>query len=269
LGAETQPDGLRLVFQPAYTPEVQPAETLWTLVDEPVVNKHIPTLEALDEIISMRCAALATDREKIKSQAGFHWWPKIANPKVISRKPYHRACDRRSGSQRARVGRCTLTKSPASLARPGESFLSRARPRVIEKRQSDLIGSILKPIQAVRPHGARFAARESKMPKPAIPHDAFVFVGDGRKALFLCNAGDEKFANFVTERVFVDEENPSTHEQGTDRPGRGFASAGSTRRSAMEPTDWHEIEEHRFVQRASEALERLVRERAAPPSMHD
>jgi hypothetical protein len=38
------PDGLRLVFQPAYTPEVQPAETLWTLVDEPVVNKHIPTL---------------------------------------------------------------------------------------------------------------------------------------------------------------------------------------------------------------------------------
>ena len=74
------PDGLRLVFQPAYTPEVQPAETLWTLVDEPIVNQHVPTLEALDQIISMRCAALATEREKIKSQAGFHWWPKIANP---------------------------------------------------------------------------------------------------------------------------------------------------------------------------------------------
>src|SRR5271167_1331075 len=77
----TVPDGLRLVFQPAYTPEVQPAETLWTLVDEPVINKHIPDLEALDEIISMRCAALASDRQKIKSQAGFHWWPKIANPR--------------------------------------------------------------------------------------------------------------------------------------------------------------------------------------------
>ena len=59
---------------------MQPAETLWTLVDEPIVNKHVPTLEALDQIISMRCAALATEREKIKSQAGFHWWPKIANP---------------------------------------------------------------------------------------------------------------------------------------------------------------------------------------------
>lgn len=36
------PEGVRLVFQPAYTPEVQPAETLWTLVDEPVVNQHVP-----------------------------------------------------------------------------------------------------------------------------------------------------------------------------------------------------------------------------------
>jgi protein required for attachment to host cells len=101
------------------------------------------------------------------------------------------------------------------------------------------------------------------MRKAIIPHDAFVFIGDGRKALFLRNAGDEKFANFVTERVFLDE-NPLTREQGTDRPGRGFASAHSTRRSAMEPTDWHEIEEHRFAERVSEALERLVRERGAP-----
>ena len=75
------PDGVRLVFQPAYTPEAPPAETLWTLVDEPVVNQHIPTLEALDQIISMRCAALATEHEKIRGQTGFHWWPKIANPR--------------------------------------------------------------------------------------------------------------------------------------------------------------------------------------------
>ncbi len=31
------------------------------------------------------------------------------------------------------------------------------------------------------------------MNKLALPHDAFVLVGDGRKALFLRNAGDEKF----------------------------------------------------------------------------
>ncbi len=96
-----------------------------------------------------------------------------------------------------------------------------------------------------------------------IPHDAIVFVADGRKALFLRNDGDEKFANFVTDDVFVDG-NPMTRDQGTDRPGRNFAAAHATRRSAMEPTDWHDIEEHRFAERASQALERLVRTRGAP-----
>jgi len=104
-----------------------------------------------------------------------------------------------------------------------------------------------------------------------IPHDAVIFVGDGRKALFLRNAGDAKFLNLKTERVFVDD-NPPSHEQGTDRPGRGFARAHTNRRSAVEMTDWHDLEEHRFTQRVAAAMEMLVRERkvnalvvAAPP----
>jgi protein required for attachment to host cells len=102
------------------------------------------------------------------------------------------------------------------------------------------------------------------MSKAVVPHNAFIFVGDGRKALFLRNEGDEKFANFVTEQVIVEESNPATHEQGADKPGRGFAHAGGERRVAFETTDWHELEEHRFTQRVTEALERLVRERHAP-----
>ena len=43
------------------------------------------------------------------------------------------------------------------------------------------------------------------MNKLAIPHDAMIFVGDGRKALFLRNDGDEKFPNLKTEQVFADE----------------------------------------------------------------
>ena len=73
------PDGLRLVYLPPYTPELQPAETLWELVDEPIVNKYIPDLETLDEIISRRCVILAEDRPTLKSRTGFNWWPKIAN----------------------------------------------------------------------------------------------------------------------------------------------------------------------------------------------
>jgi protein required for attachment to host cells len=100
------------------------------------------------------------------------------------------------------------------------------------------------------------------MNKLAIPHDAFVFVGDGGKALFLRNEGDEKFPHLVTERVFADD-NPPTHEQGTDAPGRTFAAAHATGRSAVETTNWHEIEKDRFAQRSAAALEDVVRKRGA------
>jgi hypothetical protein len=40
------------------------------------------------------------------------------------------------------------------------------------------------------------------MNKVTLAHDAVVFVGDGRKALFLRNAGDKKFINLRTEQVF-------------------------------------------------------------------
>jgi len=108
------------------------------------------------------------------------------------------------------------------------------------------------------------------MTKIHIPHDAIVFVGDGRKALFLRNEGDEKYPNLKTERVFLDH-NPPTHEQGTDKPGRSYASMGPGR-GAVESTDWHDLEEHHFARVVAAALEKLVRERhvkalliAAPP----
>ncbi|MBV9969260.1 MAG: host attachment protein [Xanthobacteraceae bacterium] len=108
------------------------------------------------------------------------------------------------------------------------------------------------------------------MSKIQIPHGAIVFVGDGRKALFLRNEGDEKFPNLKTERVFTDD-NPPTHEQGTDKPGRSHSSVGPGR-SAVAQTDWHDLEEHNFTRRVAQALEKLVRDTgvealliAAPP----
>jgi protein required for attachment to host cells len=96
-----------------------------------------------------------------------------------------------------------------------------------------------------------------------LPHDALVFIGDGRKALFLRNAGDEQVPDLRTEEVFK-EDNPPTREQGTDKPGRGFASAGSPRRSGMEETDWHHLEERRFAERVAAVLEEVVRRRHVP-----
>jgi protein required for attachment to host cells len=91
-----------------------------------------------------------------------------------------------------------------------------------------------------------------------IPHNAYVFVGDGRKALFLRNYGNPNFPNLRAENVFEDV-NPPTREQGSDRPGRLAEAAIPGRKSAVEPTDWHDIEEHRFARRAAAAMEQIVR----------
>ena len=63
-----------------------------------------------------------------------------------------------------------------------------------------------------------------------IPHNALVFVGDGKKALVLRNEGDAQLVNLKTERVFTDA-NPATRDQGADRPGRSFSSVGAGRSS--------------------------------------
>ena len=101
------------------------------------------------------------------------------------------------------------------------------------------------------------------MSKLKIPHNAFVFVGDGRKALFLRNEGDEKYPFLKTETVFQDE-NPLTHEQGSERPGHLAKGFDASRRSAVEPVDWHHLEEHRFTRKVAAAMEEVVRSRNVP-----
>jgi protein required for attachment to host cells len=83
------------------------------------------------------------------------------------------------------------------------------------------------------------------MTQHKLPHGAWVFVGDGQKALFLINEGDGKFPNL--RRLAVEEhEDPPSREQGSDAPGRAYSSVGRIR-SAVEETDWHELEKERFA----------------------
>lgn len=95
-----------------------------------------------------------------------------------------------------------------------------------------------------------------------IPHNAYVIVGDGRKALFLRNEGNGAALDLKTEQVFQND-NPPTREQGTSPPGRSFQSVGSSR-SSVEQTDWHEIGEQRFARTVTDALEALARDRDVP-----
>jgi transposase len=75
------PEGIRLIYLPPYTPELQPAEHLWPLVDEPVANRHFATLADLDAVLASRCRTLRHDRHLIAANTRFHWWPKTENPK--------------------------------------------------------------------------------------------------------------------------------------------------------------------------------------------
>jgi protein required for attachment to host cells len=92
--------------------------------------------------------------------------------------------------------------------------------------------------------------------KPRISHNALVLIGDGQKALFLRNKGTPQQLNLEVEHV-LEQENPATREQGTDRPGRSVQSVGAAR-SAMEQADWHYIAEERFAGTIADALYRLA-----------
>lgn len=70
------PDGIRLVLQPAHSPELQPAEHLWTFVDEPLINRYFETIEHLDQVVGERCAALTQQQAMIRDSTLFHWWPR-------------------------------------------------------------------------------------------------------------------------------------------------------------------------------------------------
>ena len=69
------PEGVELMFLPPYSPQIQPAERLWPLTNEPIVNEYFETLEELDEVLAERCRILADDPDQIKAHTLFEWWP--------------------------------------------------------------------------------------------------------------------------------------------------------------------------------------------------
>ncbi|MDJ0901789.1 MAG: IS630 family transposase [Xenococcus sp. MO_188.B8] len=75
------PEGIKVELLPPYSPELyakryplgQPAERLWTLVDEPLVNQYFETIESIEEILVTRCNILRTMNKEIKNLTHYHW----------------------------------------------------------------------------------------------------------------------------------------------------------------------------------------------------
>jgi transposase len=76
------PEGVHLVFLPSYSPELQPAERLWPLIDEPVANRAFPDLDKLEAVLVERCRTLEADRDRLQAHTRFHWWPPEPPPIV-------------------------------------------------------------------------------------------------------------------------------------------------------------------------------------------
>jgi protein required for attachment to host cells len=104
-----------------------------------------------------------------------------------------------------------------------------------------------------------------------VPHDAWIIICDGRKALFVHNTGTPAKPSFRVAETFRAPYNPASHDQGDDRPSRTVQSVGA-RRSAIEMTDLHDQEERAFLGGAARIFSDFVlRQRAralilvAPP----
>lgn len=83
-GTVVMPEGLHLVFLPPASPELQPAERLWPLVDAPVANRTFADLDALEDVLVHRCQVLAGDRRRLKAHTRYHWWPRERRPRRIA-----------------------------------------------------------------------------------------------------------------------------------------------------------------------------------------
>jgi protein required for attachment to host cells len=94
------------------------------------------------------------------------------------------------------------------------------------------------------------------MPNLKIANGEWVVVCDGGKALILENAGDAEFPNLRTRESY-EQKHPATHAQGSDVPGRAFASVGGTR-SAVEQTDWHDQSERNFLKTLMNRLDTAI-----------
>lgn len=63
------------MWLPPYSPELQPAERLWPLVDAPIADRTFDSIEELEGLLSEQCVRLSGQPERIRTLTLYHWWP--------------------------------------------------------------------------------------------------------------------------------------------------------------------------------------------------
>ncbi len=70
------PEHVHLLFLPAHSPELQPAEHLWPLTNTALANRHFATIDSLEDAQAAGCVALQKCPDLVRSTTLFHWWPR-------------------------------------------------------------------------------------------------------------------------------------------------------------------------------------------------
>ena len=84
------PEGIEIEFLPPYSPELQPAERLWKLVDEPLVNQYferegcwgfpsisnhaVETINEIEDILVKRCCVVSEMKDEVRKLTNYHWF---------------------------------------------------------------------------------------------------------------------------------------------------------------------------------------------------
>jgi hypothetical protein len=64
-----------LEWLPPSSPELQPAERLWPLTNESILDRLFADLNEVEAALAPRCLVFATQPALIRAHTRFHWWP--------------------------------------------------------------------------------------------------------------------------------------------------------------------------------------------------
>lgn len=73
------PEGVHVMRLPPYSPELNPIEQLWDLIQDQIANKLFKTIKRMDEVVAQHLSAWWTNPEQVLSLVGMNWQHVQAN----------------------------------------------------------------------------------------------------------------------------------------------------------------------------------------------
>ena len=71
------PEGVILIRVPAYTPELNPSERLWSPLREIVANRWFDDIEQMEEVLINGIRDLSKQKEYLSNLTNYDWLPEI------------------------------------------------------------------------------------------------------------------------------------------------------------------------------------------------